>query len=757
MGSISKNTNINWITVPRRGEDEWCGYKKTFRLNKPVQTAIVRFESDCVCAVYVNGEFITSGTGRYPERVNCHEVTSLICVGENSLELVLGGHYFQKFGCEAKEKRGYWLSQAALELEIIFADGNRLSIPTNDSWQKNGSDEEFPVLQTMQVTRAEYDTMWKNAALWQETKSCTPRIPNEVLGVVGGEYEKYAKEKRAEVVPCGNIVSTDMCFQDGCLTPRGGADECYLIVDMERLVVGYAEFEYEAAGEVTAASMFDYTEQLGDFEPDSESAATVSRLSVTEKLAGGKGFYRNMRRRAFRYMKIIFKGELKSFLVKSIGVRLCIFPETTRGWFNCSDEVLNKAWEMGKYTLHVNKQQEYESCPRCEMLFFAGDGALDALIDIYAFGDCKMLDASLSVKHEETASGISTTRKFNRTVWQWDYLAWRIISIYNYYRHTGEKDFLMRYYNEAADNILWLTERMNDRDLLFQIPAFLSTFSSTLIQVDWACSVHRLGENAFLNCLLYKSLVCMSELANMMNDRARGKEWSLLANRVKNAINTYLWNKERQAYMDGFSEYICQDSNALAVIFGVADKERALSALETLKKSLWSPYGSAMADTELKNDVLRGGRSTISPMMSAYEAEAWFMQDRAEEGLELIRRVWGTMINKGATTFWEFAPNNADGRWEAPCHAWSAGCTYLLSAFVLGVRPVSANWKSIIFEPRPCDLERGKGVVPTPGGLIAVSWEKGKDDVCRFTLALPKDIEMSANLPENSKIEVITY
>ena len=40
-------------------------------------------------------------------------------------------------------------------------------------------------------------------------------------------------------------------------------------------------------------------------------------------------------------------------------------------------------------------------------------------------------------------------------------------------------------------------------------------------------------------------------------------------------------------YEEGIKdEYICQDANVLAIIFGVADKDRALAALKTLKENL---------------------------------------------------------------------------------------------------------------------------------------------------------------------------
>ena len=95
---MAKNTNINWITTINDGKDEWIEYSKCFFVEKNVDNAVVRFENDSVCAVFINDQFITSGTGRTPERVNCHEVSSHIKKGENRIKILLGGHYFQGFG-----------------------------------------------------------------------------------------------------------------------------------------------------------------------------------------------------------------------------------------------------------------------------------------------------------------------------------------------------------------------------------------------------------------------------------------------------------------------------------------------------------------------------------------------------------------------------------------------------------------------------------------------------------------------------------
>ena len=126
------------------------------------------------------------------------------------------------------------------------------------------------------------------------------------------------------------------------------------------------------------------------------------------------------------------------------------------------------------------------------------------------------------------------------------------------------------------------------------------------------------------------------------------------------------------------------------------------------------------------------------------------------EALELIRRCWGGMLDKGAETFWEFTPNNESDRWLLTAHAWSTGCTYLLSAYVLGIRMTKPEFNAIVFEPKPCDLVEMSGVVPTSNGLIAASY-KLIDGIKHFRISIPKGIEVEYKLPENSVIKITEY
>jgi alpha-L-rhamnosidase len=197
--------------------------------------------------------------------------------------------------------------------------------------------------------------------------------------------------------------------------------------------------------------------------------------------------------------------------------------------------------------------------------------------------------------------------------------------------------------------------------------------------------------------------------------------------------------------------YIPQDGNALALLFGLAEGERAERVMDTLKRENWSPYGSAMMSAPSRAKDTRDGVYTISPPFCTYEAEARFLLGDDENALQLIKNCWGTMIRKGAKTFWEYAPNHPADCWQYRAHAWSAGCTYLLSAYVLGIRPQKAGYDKVLFRPS-AQLDSFQGVVPTPRGEIAVSC-RGKD----YTLAIPRGLLLKAELPEGTDLNIIEY
>lgn len=724
--ALQKLTDICWIGAIKEGGEEEIRYIKTFDLECLPDFAGIRLNSKGVCAVYVNGQFIESSCGRYHNRITYVECTSALKRGENVIELRHIGHYFQSAGIQAQERRGGWFSAVAAELELRGAERSQ-RIVTDESWkaERCGAAEAPTVFS--QVTEAEYQRFWLAAALYREPKNAA--IPAAVLEVAGEEYGAYRRAPQPEwAVPAALLQSG--------------------VYDFGRLQVGYLSFEYEAEEEGELTLSFDYNEDPADLTvgaTDDFSPAVIDLLKIRIPLKKGVHSVLIPRRRAFRYLKAEGKATLRN-----LRVRLSMLGGEAVGWFRSEDPLLNEIWETGKYTLAVNKHQEYESCPRNEMKFFSGDGIIDALVDYYTFGDAPLVNASLSLTEGGRDGGLRWD-VFDNSSLLWDYPGWRIVMFYNHTRYFDDPAFVERYFEEMATCLDWMIAKTNGEGLIYQYPIPGGAFYRSFGPVDYGCSMDRLGERPYLNALLYRSLRCMSALAAQRQD-ARAEVWSAMAERVFAAFNERLWSEERGAYLDTYdTAYIPQDGNALALLFGLAQGERAERVLKTLREQNWSPYGSAMMSAPSRAKDTRDGVYTISPPFCTYEAEARFRLGDAEGALELIRNCWGTMLRKGAKTFWEYAPNHPADCWQYRAHAWSSGCTYLLSAFVLGVQPLEAGWKEVRFAP--CGIDAMRGVVPTPRGEIAVSCDGQRN----YILAIPRGVTLSAELPEGATLKVLEY
>ncbi|MBQ7969266.1 MAG: hypothetical protein IJ292_05535 [Clostridia bacterium] len=743
-GVVFGLTDICRIGLVKRSGDEFSTYVKNVNLETLPEFAAVRFESQGVSAVYINGEFITASPGKYYNRVVYIEFTSKLKKGDNEIKIVLGGSYYQSSNETIFQRCGAQFSYVSAEFEFVN-DENRQTLKTDESWECISDDGQNKPTNFSEVTKAEYERFWLCAALIPEYAPIN--VPQKVLDTVGEGYAKYVATPWQEYAYPQSVCSTNMKEENGHLVSDG--DSSYVTYDFGRTYVGFLTFECTAEEDGVVEFFFDYSEVIEDFEFTNHHAGRVRMLSFKQPLKKGKNEIFLIRRRAFRYLKINLNCKAE---IVNVGLKLCMTPSKQLGYFHCDDDMFNKMWEVGKYTLHINKHQEFESCPRNEMKFFTGDGVVDGLVDYYAFGDPSVVLSSLSLTEPGISSGLRT-HKLDRNVSLGDYSGWRIIVAYNQYLYFGDKYFVEQYYDEFVSCINWLIEQMNSSYLIYQYPEFSDQYYSMRGVVEFTCSTDRLGEKPYYNAVFYKSLLCMAEFAEIVGDE-RGKVWAEIAENVYKSFNERLWSEEKKAYVDTYdTSYIPQEGNALAILFGLANAERTELIKEMLCENLWSDYGSTVLSKYLQHT--RGGNATVSPLMNMYEAEARFKTGDAEGAVELIRRCWGMQLKKGAGTFWEFSPNHPERRSGQPAHAWSSGVTYLLSAYVLGIRPLKPGYEEVCFEPY-CAFDNFEGVVPTCKGLVGVKYRTENGEK-QFELAIPQGMKVNTVVPDNAKLTVIEY
>jgi hypothetical protein len=391
-----------------------------------------------------------------------------------------------------------------------------------------------------------------------------------------------------------------------------------------------------------------------------------------------------------------------------VRVLLSTYPVEYRGQFECSDQVLNRIWEVGRWTVQLNMEDAYTDCPWRERGQWWGDARIQALVNYYAFGDLALIGRGLrSVAQSQDAEG--WTRGIYPTDWSYAVLPtfsllW-IISLHDYFQYSGDRA-LPREVFPAVERVIEACERYRaEHDLLRDMPHWLF--------VDWAPGIDTTGESASVNALYYGALQVAAEIARFLDRPVISRRYATIAGEVRSGMKRILWDDERKCFRENWrdgalSKDISEQANCWAVAFGVVEGDEAVTVMHAITK-------------DRQASVFTG-----SPYFAFYMLDMFARTGDHTTMLQYVRDRWTRMLDWGATTWWEtWEPN------VSHCHGWSAGPTYYLQAEILGVRPGLPGWEEIRIEPHPADLSRARGTVPTPHGPVHVEWRKEKGFMLR--------------------------
>jgi len=143
-----------------------------------------------------------------------------------------------------------------------------------------------------------------------------------------------------------------------------------------------------------------------------------------------------------------------------------------------------------------------------------------------------------------------------------------IISAYNYYKKTKDKEFILKNLEKLDKAMSWNFYRDINKDLLIEEDGL----------TNWTDSVKKKGTILYSNVCHCHALFCISELFKEFKLKEKSKMYLHLHNKVKDKINEIFWTGEH--YMDWFDNinhynYFSTDGNFLAIIWDIADKEKA--------------------------------------------------------------------------------------------------------------------------------------------------------------------------------------
>ena len=480
-----------------------------------------------------------------------------------------------------------------------------------------------------------------------------------------------------------------------------------------RIRIVYGESEPEALCEdFKGPDQWEYVEVGGE-----DASATSGRAC---RPATADGTFRLPVSRGFRYIHAIPESGV-SLEGVAMDEELC--PLSRAGSFRCSDELLNRIWDVSARTLEITSRELYIEGAKRDRWTWSGDARQSYLMGYYLFSESWLAKDTLFYQR----GGDPVVMHINQIM---DYTFYWFMSVREYYLYTGDRLFLEQVYDRMVSLMDFAIGRLDAKGRPHDRPG-------DWMFIDWAPKpLHNTGGvTSFEQMLLVEALDTMAEVSAVIGrgDKAAYRE---RAAKLRAEIVPLFWSKEKGALM-----HLLKDDGTL---------DAQLTRYPNMFGLAWGYFDDAQRESVLKNVMFNDSVMKIqTPYMRFYELEALCRLDLRKRVLDEVRAYWGGMLDEGATSFWELY--NPDEKGDAKyamykrpfgkslCHAWGAGPIYLFGRYVLGVEPIKPGYAEYTVAPDLAGLDWAEGGVPTPHGPISVSVKNGNVTVtgpagCKGTL-----------------------
>ena len=440
---------------------------------------------------------------------------------------------------------------------------------------------------------------------------------------------------------------------------------------------------------------------------------------------------------AFRYARLAFPGHAPIELTRMVCDHK-YYPVQYWGAFNCSDPLLTRIWYAGAYTAHLCMQEEIWDAPKRDRGLWIGDLQVTGQTINNVFGDKFLMERSIALVRDKAQGDrqpaelpVADVNKLP------GYSAAWFCTLADFYRHAGDAEFLARQHEKIV-SLLEYQQTLFDTNDLFTNPHKEWNYC------DWSPGfvldnpLTRATTDLYIIHGVHEAVYLLRALGDTVN----AEKFATWADQLTEAARANFFTPTNAAYGDRLQ------MNIMAVLSGVATPAQVGEIYSRILKP-GSPAWTVAPDRTRHDD------DPITPYYAYFLLQAMSGLNQNQDALDYLRRNWGDMLRRGATTWWEkFDPSWPDDMnvaldktsYLSLCHGWSAGPTTYLTENVLGVCPTGAGFGAVEIRPQLGDLAWAEGAVPTPRGLIQVRVEHKKNRLTAV-VKLPPNLAASILLP----------
>ncbi|HOU96850.1 MAG TPA: alpha-L-rhamnosidase C-terminal domain-containing protein [Bacteroidales bacterium] len=403
--------------------------------------------------------------------------------------------------------------------------------------------------------------------------------------------------------------------------------------------------------------------------------------------------------------------------------------------FISSDTILNKVWELCKYSIKATSFAGIYIDGDRERIPYEADAYINQL-------------SHYAVDNEYTLARRTIEYFMTNPTWPTEWILHTVLMFYQDYMYTGDISLLEKYYDKlktktlidlARDDGLISSKSTKLSGELMMKLGFKDTTQRIRDIVDWPPAQKDTGWklatpegerdgydmtdiNTVVNSFHFINLHLMSDIAGRLGKKEDSVWFASRSEKVKTSINSKLFNRQKGIYIDGEgSDHSSIHANMFPLAFGIVPDHFIKSVVEFIK-------------TRDMACSVYGAQFLLEGLYKACEADYAFSLLTSTSD-----RSWWNMIRSGSTITMEawdmkYKPNSD---WN---HAWGAAPANIITRWMWGIKPIEPGFTKAMIFPQLSGLTWSEITAPTIKGSIHAQFKKLENGDEKYNFIIPDEM-----------------
>ncbi|MDR3711721.1 MAG: alpha-L-rhamnosidase N-terminal domain-containing protein [Puia sp.] len=757
---VNKYWDASWIDMPGKSGREYGVYhfRKTFQLDTPPDSFVVRVSADSRYRLFVNGNLVGAGPAQgTPQNwfYDTYDIARFLRRGGNTIAAQVWNY----------GEGGPWVQMSVHTAFVLQGGSEREKIVNTDAGWKVSEDKAYSILPIDPVKVPEFiivtpgdsidankypwgweqpgydDSGWRNAVAfvkgapyatgtdlwWQLVPREVPYLVEDTVRFMGLKRVRAMGDPRDPVYY--TKAAANLLRGEGVVSIPAHA-HVRLLFDKGTETTSFPELI--TGGGKNAVLTLSYAEALKDrqrVKGNRDSLEGKELYGVADKFVadgGDRRLFRPLWFRSFRFLELDIVTGDQPLTICDLYAKYNHVSRPQTASFETSDPLFNRILQTAWRTQDLCTKDYLLTDAYYEQLQYIGDNRIQALI-LNSMGYDRALVKNMIRQYfmSRTSEGLTQSRypcAVPQVIPTYS-LLW-ISMVHDYWKYYKDDAFIRQMLSgvhtildwyeskwEPATGLLGKTEYFNFVDWTREwawdnfkaiggVPAGVEQGGSSITTMQW---IYALDDAA--------------DLFDHYGKKQEAAGYRKKASVLRQNVWDKCWDKKRQLLADTPDKTVfSQHANIFGVLSNTIPSALQASVLRRINK-----------DTSLIQ---------CSLYFRFYLGQAFIKAGLSEEYLDLMDP-WKVMLADGLTTFAE-VPGNAA---RSDCHPWSCSPLYEYYSTVCGIRPAAPGFSKISIRPAMGPLKWIKATMIQGGQPLQLDLRKRGNSGIEGSVLLPEGIE----------------